>query len=87
MIRLLTFYDTTVWSIKFKKKEILTRFNISSSALKKRLWSNILGYTYHGKDKPKYLPPVLEFSLLDLVIKCREEMKCLTKDELLKEVL
>ena len=72
---------------KIHNKDIETYFNISNTALRKRLWSNILGYKSHGKDKPKYLPPFLEHSLLDLVIKCKNEMKCLTKDELLKEVL
>ena len=72
---------------KIRKNDIVKYFNISSSRLRKRLWSHILGYTEHTIEKPKYIPPFLELGLVDLVQKCRDEMKCLTKEELIKEVL
>ena len=57
-------------------------FGISQDTLQNRVWSTLLGYTEHSKDKPRYLAPVWEEYLSDLMDFSKKNLQTIGIEEL-----
>ncbi len=73
---------TYVGEVKLTKRGICSYFSVSRMALRRRLWSILLGYNQHVKSKNRYLSTKWELHLSDLIDSSRNSGNSVTIDEL-----
>ena len=68
--------------LDIKKYYLRKYFKIDNKTLQNRVWSMFLGYTEHTKDKPRYLAPVWEEYLSDLMDFSKKNLQTIGTEEL-----
>jgi hypothetical protein len=68
--------------LDIKKYHLEQYFEINNKTLQRRVWSMFLGYNEHTKDKPRYLAPVWEEYLADLMDFSKKNLQTIGMEEL-----
>jgi hypothetical protein len=73
--------------VKLTVRGVCDYFKITRDRCRNRMWSILLGYTEHTVDKPRYLAPVHESRLANILDLNNRKNNSSIKDELLLMVM